>query len=216
MRKLCLAVILILGIIYTCKAQIVYPRNYYNPLSGMVLINGSAGIDLGETDYKRTRAAFLSQASIEYFLPSQNHLDFSLRAFASDGFVSGKDTKINPPVFRTSIYSIGAGVGLAVAVNDKIFPYIDVGYSILWYYPRDQYGRTPQNYLAGEENNLTSTYSVELGTRFMFLKNWSANISTGIWAVTNDRLDNVIGGAYNDSYISFMAGISYYFETDSQ
>ena len=95
-----------------------------------------------------------------------------------------------------------------------IYPWAGIGFSNLWFYPKDANGNKLPGYAAGNYPTYEPVLNVDAGVRFMLSKNISANISGGVVLGRSDYLDDITIGEDNDYFYTFTAGLSYYFGRD--
>ncbi len=157
---------------------------------------------------------YLGRLSIEYFFPAWTKSGFGIRAFGSAGFLTGNDTNLDPPEFRTNISSIGAGVIFNLSINDIAFPYFFAGIASLSFDPKGEGGVKLPNNEDGVYSTTEVNYLGELGVRFPVTENLSLNLSGGVQISPNDWLDDQAIGVGNDMFFTVMGGISYSFLTE--
>ncbi len=185
-----------------------------NVMSSVWGLTGEAGVTIGLTDYTHTKMNYIGKASLEYYFPSTGKGNFGLRIFGSSGFISGKGVSpwLQPTQeFSTKIEMYGGGALYTLSFGDVFYPWVAVGVSNLWFYPKDANGNKLPNNVLGNYYTHMLGYNGDAGVRFIVAKNVSVNLSGGIVVGTKDWLDDVKSGSNNDMLYTFTAGLSYYF-----
>lgn len=192
-----------------------------NSMSDVFGITIEGGATLAKTDYVTYKINYALKGSLEYYFPSASQGNFGVRIWGLTGFISAKDPYSvfgNPTnEFKTSVDLLGGGLIYALSLNDAIYPWAGVGFSNLWFHPKDANGNKLPGYAAGDYPTWEPVINLDAGVRFMLSKNISANISGGIVRGRSDFLDDVTIGDDNDYFGTLTAGLSYYFgrEKDS-
>lgn len=186
------------------------PKNLINSLSNSFALTAEGGITVGFTDYRDYKIDYAGKASVDYFFPSPTNGIFGFRVFAGTGFVDGKDSRRTPTEFSTKIDFIGGSFTYALLINDKLYPYLNIGLSNLWFYPRDNNGNKLPGYAFGAYSTNILAYNGELGLRVMLSDNLSLNFSGGVTVSGNDYLDDIKAGSSNDLFYTAATGLSFY------
>ncbi len=184
------------------------------------VFTGEGGLTLGLTDYKKNSTGFSSRLSGEYFFPTSTVHSFGLGLRLGYLSITGEDdrgvisTKDNPnqpipPSFNTKAYSLGLGVIYLISIDDIFFPQASFGFSNLWFDPKDNEGNPAYGNERGLYSKSTQVFNLDLGFRILPVDKLSLNISAGINVSLSDYLDDVAAAGKNDSYLTFMFGISY-------
>ncbi|HVO76301.1 MAG TPA: hypothetical protein VMT35_19925, partial [Ignavibacteriaceae bacterium] len=106
------------------------------------MLGVEGGMTLGFTDYSEIRPQVLGRGVLEYFFPTTSAGIFGIKAFVLGGYVSGKETGLNPnigpSVFRSAVTRFGGGISYTFSVSEKVFPYVFAGASYGWINPKDE------------------------------------------------------------------------------
>ena len=177
--------------------------------SGKWVFTMEGGLTLGYTDYIRIKPAGSLRGAVEYFLPTTNRHIFGLKLFAGGQQIGGEDDRTEiPPTFKTDMYIMGLAASYSLSIEDQYFPFIQMGFSNIWFNPKDEDGKR----LKGNSNKLynksASVFDVILGSRFLLTDIISLNISVGAHLPSTDYLDDIAAGTNNDIYYSVLLGIS--------
>ena len=184
------------------------------------VFTGEGGITLGLTDYKKNSTGFSSRLSGEYFFPTSSAHCFGIGLRLGYLSITGKDdrgviaTKDNPnqpipPSFETKSFSVGIGVSYLISVGDVFFPQASFGFSNLWFDPKDNNGNPAFGNSTDLYSKSTQVFNLDLGFRVLAIDKLSFNASAGMNVSLSDYLDDVAAAGKNDSYLTFMFGISY-------
>lgn len=206
--------LILLGFAQLNLAQDVVKTPKPNAMSNVFGITAEGGITLGSTDYTRTVMDYTGKASFEYYLPSTKLGNFGFRLFVQEAFISGKG--VFPLIqktdkFITKIDMCGGGVFYTLSIADKIYPWVGIGISNLWFYPEDGTGNKLPNYVTNKYDKSMLAYNGDAGVKIMVSKNISVNLSGGIVLGAKDYLDDIKVGSRNDEFVTITAGVSYYF-----
>lgn len=185
-----------------------------HPLSGKFAIGVEGGVTLAKTDFKESLFDYYTRLTGEYFFPTNNPGIFGLRLFGSFGNLKGSggaSSSYPPQEFKTSLLQFGGGLNYAFAISDAVIPYIYVGASYLSFDPTDFNGNELPNNKAGKYSNNLLSLQGEFGIKFLLSENFGLNFSGAVNYVQSDVLDDIAAGLYDDIYITFLGGISFYF-----
>ena len=213
--------LLLLGFAQFTLAQVAVQPERLNSMSNVFVITGEGGMTLGITDYTTKKFNGTGKASLEYYLPNPGNGNFGFRGFVQTGFISGKVPPLNSgnPTneFSTKIDMYGGGAIYTLSLGDAIYPWIALGVSNLWFYPKDANGNNLPNNANGVYSSHMLAYNGDVGLRFQIGQKISFNLTGGMIIGTKDWLDDVQSGPSNDLLYTATAGLSYYFnrETDS-
>ncbi len=207
MRLISTVFIFSLFLAQICFGQTNKNIDLYNPLSNNLAVTVDGGLTIGQTDYKDIRLNYIARGSLEYYFFSNSASLISLKGFGGMGIISGKDNRRIPNIFNSTIYYGGIGLGYTYSIDDRIYPFLAVGISSIWYYPEDNNGnKLPHTY-----NRQMGAYNGELGLKYMISNNVSINISGNMILTAQDYLDNIKSGLHNDAAVTLNAGFTYYF-----
>lgn len=203
-----------------CSVPFILPQTSIQPpnpntMSNVIGVSFDGGITLAVTDYSGKKVNNTWKGSLEYYFPSTGAGNIGLRVFGQTGFFTGKGApalSLNPTnEFSTKFDLYGGGVLFLFSINDVVYPWVGIGISNLWFYPKDLNGNYLPNYNAGVYSKHMLAYNGDLGARFMVTKNISLDLAGGVILGTKDYLDDFKSGTSNDMSYTFTAGISYYF-----
>jgi len=189
-----------------------------NSMSNAVGLTAEGGVTLGLTDYKTNKVNYMGKLSLEYYIPSTGQGNIGIRIFGQTGFISGKDSRPlfhNPtPEFSTRLDLYGGGIFYTLSIDDAVYPWVAVGASNLWFFPKDHNENYLPNYSAGNYTNHILAYNGDAGVRIMVSKSISVNFTGGIIVASKDYLDDMKTGSNNDMVYTLTAGLSYFFGRD--
>jgi outer membrane protein OmpA-like peptidoglycan-associated protein len=183
-------------------------------MSNVVGITGEGGITLPYTDYRDIKTDWAGKASLEYYFPSHGKGNFGLRIFGQTGFIAGKGA---PQValnstdeFSTKINLLGGGVMYMLSLKDKVFPWVGLGMSNIWFDPKDGNGNQLPNNVRGGYNKFMMAFNGDLGVRIMVSKHISVNVAGGVVVGKKDYLDDILTGSNNDMFYTATLGLTFY------
>ena len=182
------------------------------------VVSLEGGFTLAYTDYLRTKPAGTVRGSIEYYFPSFGKNIIGFKLFVGGQKLSGEDDRPSMdtefgekplmPVFVTDMYLAGLGIIYSYSINDKIFPFIQLGESHLWFSPKDESGKVTLDNRSGVYKKTTFTFDLDLGFKFLVSDIVSLNISGGAHFPSSDYLDDIAGGNSTDLYFTGLVGVS--------
>ena len=182
------------------------------------VVSLEGGFTLAYTDYLRTKPAGTVRGSIEYYFPSFGKHIIGFKLFVGGQKLSGEDDRPSMdtefgekplmPVFVTDMYLAGLGIIYSYSINDKIFPFIQLGESHLWFSPKDESGKVTLDNRSGVYKKTTFTFDLDLGFKFLVSDIVSLNISGGAHFPSSDYLDDIAGGNSTDLYFTGLVGVS--------
>lgn len=202
MKSVTIVILILFLSAQVCLAQNT-PVN--NPMSKVTVISLGAGISMGQTDYASQKTDYLAKGSIEYFFPSTTRGNLGIGIYGGVGKIGGTDARFTS--FTTDIDYIGIEASYILQVSNVVYPYVSVGWSSLWYFPKDYNG----NRMDVPGNNQQGAYNGEIGIKFMATNSLSLNLAGGVLLGSNDYFDAVKIGSHNDGGASVTAGLSFYF-----
>lgn len=211
------------GILSVCFLSLFIPANQifpqspgvkYHAFSGTVVLSAEAASTMEFTDYGGTSFDYLGKISLEYFLPAYSRSSFGLRAFGTQGYITGDDKNISPGHFRTELTTAGGGIIYNFSISNSVFTYLFAGLSHLWFNPKGGNGSKLPNNMADRYDNHELNYNAELGFRFLITDDLSFNVNGGIQVSPNDYLDDQQVGTSNDAFFLMGGGFSFAFFTE--
>jgi OOP family OmpA-OmpF porin len=193
--------------------SVITPKD--NAMSNVFGVTAEGGVTLGFTDYSTSKTDYTGKVSLEYYFPSTGMGSFGLRAFGQEGFVSGSGAQAswrNPTnEFSTRLDMYGGGMMYALSIDNSFYPWIGIGASNLWFYPKDGNGNQLPNFKEGNYSHYMLTINGDVGVRFMVSKSLSLNVNGGIIVASKDHLDDISSGSNSDLLYTATVGLSYYF-----
>ena len=215
MKLFTLISIILLGFAQLILAQDSVISSKDNAMSNVIGFSLEGGGTLGFTDYRNSKTNYTGKVSLEYYFPSTGKGNFGLRAFGQEGSVSGSGAQAawNNPTdeFSTRLDMYGGGMMYILSIDNSVYPWIGIGASNLWFYPKDGNGNQLPNFRAGVYSHYMLTINGDLGVRFMISKSLSLNANGGIIIASKDHLDDISSGSNSDLLYTATIGISYYF-----
>lgn len=218
MRYLSLLLLLITAIQLSAFGQVNQDLKVH-AFSGRWVFSLEGGATFGFTDYQSTKPAPFVLGSVERYFPTSNQNIFGLKLFFGGEQVSGEDDRGSvsskdgvkqeiPPVFITDIFIVGIGASYSYALEDKYFPFLQLGFSNIWFDPNDENGVKLEGNLEGSYPKSRSVWDVVLGIKYLVTDIISVNLSGGIHITSTDYLDDLFAGNNNDLYYTAALGIS--------
>ena len=217
MRIISITLLVIFLSTHCLNAQIG-KRHRNNAFTNSWVVSLEGGFTLAYTDYLETKPGGTIKGSIEYYFPALGANIFGFKLFIGGQKLSGKDnrasletelgTKPLMPEFITDMYLAGLGVIYSYSINEKIFPFIQLGGSHLWFSPKDKNGKvTPDNRNKLYEKTAFA-FDLDLGIKFLVSNIVSLNVSGGAHFPSSDYLDDIAAGKSDDFYLTGMVGVS--------
>jgi hypothetical protein len=218
MRYFSLFLLLFMAIQLSAFGQ-VNPDLKVHAFSGRWVFSAEGGLTFGFTDYQRTKPAPFALASVERYFPTSNENIFGLKVNFGWGQISGEDDRGSvktrygakqdiPPVFVTDMFILGFAGFYSYSIEDSYFPYIQLGFSNIWFDPKDENGNKLPGNLAETYPKARSTWDAVLGFKYLVTNILSVNISGGIHITSTDYLEDLFAGNNNDLFYTASLGIS--------
>ncbi len=187
-------------------------KRIYHPLSGSILLSLDYSETISETDYTNSIFSFGWRTEGEYFLPIYSNFFAGIRIYGGSAYLTGKEqsfSKIGLPTgFRTTIIYEGGGFEYGYRINEKIYPYIFVGGTNLFFDPKDFNGhKLPNNAKGNVYSRTTFNPNIEFGFRYFFNDQLALNASFTQNFNSNDYLDDLKRGK-SDTYSQINIGLS--------
>ncbi len=183
-----------------------------NSLSGVFVLTAEGGVTVGQTDYSDIKLDYMGKGSVEFFLPAYTKSNFGFKIFAAKGYAGGKSSVIVPAELRTAFHLVGGALSFTTEASETFYPYLSVGVSHMWVYPRDNNG-----------NDIRPMFKImaltgEAGARFIVSKDVSLNVTGGFMTPfadgNDDQFDARTAGTHKDWILTGTVGISYYIGRD--
>jgi len=182
------------------------------------VVSLDGGFTLAYTDYLRTKPAGRIQGSIEYYFPAFGNNIVGFKLFVGGQKLSGEDdrdsidTELGKkpllPEFVTDMYLAGLSFIYSYSINNKIFPFLQLGGANLWFSPKDKNGKVTPDNRDNLYDKTTFEFDLDLGVKFLVSDIVSVNISGGAHFPSSDYLDDIATGKSNDLYFMGMFGVS--------
>ncbi len=220
-------IILFLVIVTSYRGFSQVSRNVDHAFHNTFVFGLDAGITLSQTDYEKGKMGYSVRLSSEYFFKTNSIHLIGLKLKIGSEEVSGKDSRTTvstqegvlniPPVFKTSVFSTGIAATYSISINEVFFPYVSVGFTNLWFDPKDGDG----NPASGNSSNLydktARAFSFEGGFKILVSDRVGINLSANPYIVSTDYLDDIAAAFENDAYTSILVGLSYspFIDSDS-
>ncbi len=183
-----------------------------NSLSGVFVLTAEGGVTVGQTDYSDIKLDYMGKGSVEFFLPAYTKSNFGFKIFAAKGYAGGKSSVIVPAELRTAFHLVGGALSFTTEASETFYPYLSVGVSHMWVFPRDNNG-----------NDIRPMFKImaltgEAGARFIVSKDVSLNVTGGFMTPfadgNDDQFDARTAGTHKDWILTGTVGISYYIGRD--
>jgi outer membrane protein OmpA-like peptidoglycan-associated protein len=195
-------------------------RQKENMFLGNWVFSLDGGTTYSMTDYKDGKLGLTIRGAGEYFFDTGSNSIFSLRLFVASDKITGEDDRQTigsidstrrfiSPTFNTDIISAGLGITYTHSIKNSVFPFVGIGISGIWFYPKDQNGNPSPGSAGGLYKKSTQSFFVEGGFRFAVSYNVSLNLAAGMHIALSDYLDDVAAGKNNDAYLTGLLGISF-------
>jgi len=191
----------------------------FHAFSRAFVFTGEGGLTLGATDYKKSATDFSSRLSGEYFFATSSAHSFAIGVRIGFMNIKGNEDRSTistkdglreiPPTIITRAYSVGLGVIYLISVKDVFFPQASFGISNLWFDPKDDSGEPAYGNTNGLYEKNTQVLNFDIGFRILAADKLSINATAGLNVSLSDYLDDVAAAGKNDSYFTFMLGLSY-------
>ncbi len=179
-----------------------------HPYSGTVVLTLEGIASNSKTDYAASETGFGARGLAEYFFPTSTSSNFGLRIYGATFSIKGKDDKKDLKKFKTDMYLLGAGVSYSYSIEDRFFPYIYGGPSVLLFYPRDEFGKTAPNASKKTYDQNVIELEGEVGFRLNIQDNINLNASVSYHLSPTDYLDDIAIGSNGDGFLTASLGIS--------
>ena len=218
MQKNILIVILTLIISFQLFAQEAQ-RNAVLPFSNSWVFTLEGGITAGFTDYESTKLKGTLRGAVEYYLSRSSSNTFGLKFFGGGQQVGGEDGRgsVNtkdgirdplPTQFQTDMILLGATISYSYSIQEKYFPFIQMGISNLWFSPKDENEKRLEGNAREFYEKTSLVFDAELGLKYLLNDIVSLNLSGGIHLTDTDYIDDIAAGDNNDLFYTVMIGIS--------
>ena len=177
------------------------------------------GITIPQTDYEKSKMGYSVRLSGEYFFKTNSIHLVGLKLKIGSEEVTGEDSRTTvstqdgpreiPPVFKSNVLSAGIAATYSISINDVFFPYISVGFTNLWFDPKDGDGKAAFGNSTNLYSKTTTSFSFEGGFKVLVSDQVSINVSANPYIISTDYLDDIAAAFENDSYTSVLIGFSY-------
>ncbi|MGB5894236.1 MAG: OmpA family protein [Ignavibacteriaceae bacterium] len=179
----------------------------------------AGGVTTGYTDYESTKFKGTLLGAVEYYLSRSSSNIFGLKIYGGVQQVGGKDSRNStttkdgirdplPPQFQTEMILLGVAISYSHSIEEKYFPFIQLGLSNNWFSPKDPNGIKLEGNASELYDKLVMSADAGFGVKFLLNDIISLNISGGIHLPSTDYIDDIASGDNNDLYYTGMIGIS--------
>ncbi|HEY6626994.1 MAG TPA: OmpA family protein [Ignavibacteriaceae bacterium] len=185
------------------------------------------GITIPQTDYEKSKTGYSVRLSGEYFFKTNSIHLVGLKMKIGSEEVSGTDSRTTvstkdrsreiPPIFNTNVFSAGLAATYSISINEVFFPYVSVGFTNLWFDPKDGDGNPASSNSSNLYSKTASAFSFEGGFKILVSDKVGINLSANPYIVSTDYLDDIAAAFENDAYTSILVGLSYspFIDSDS-
>jgi OmpA-OmpF porin, OOP family len=219
MKTFTALMLILLGLAQVNFAQDTIRPTMHNNMSNVVGATFDFGVTLGFTDYTSNKINYMGRLSLEYYLPSLGHGNIGFRGFFEEGFIGGTGAPALSPLgtpseFKTRMNIYGGGIVYILSLGDVVYPWVGLGVSNMWFYPKDGNGNQSPNFAANNYSHNIFAWNGDAGIRFMISRVMSFNLTAGAVIPSTDWLDDIKYGANNDVLYTLKGGFTYYFGRD--
>ena len=217
--KLTLRIILLFIVLFFIN---VYPQTnevVSHAFHNAFVFGVDGGITLPQTDYEKNKIGYSLRLNGEYFFKTNSIHLFGLKLKLGSEEVSGEDSRASvstqdgprdiPPIFKTNIFSAGLAATYGISIKDVFFPFISVGFTNMWFDPKDGQNKPADYNAANKYDKTTNAFSIEGGFKVLVSDRVSINVSANPYIISTDYLDDIAAAFENDSYTSILVGFSY-------
>ncbi|MGD8305760.1 MAG: OmpA family protein [Ignavibacteria bacterium] len=195
-------------------------RDVVHPYSNSWVFTLEGGLTLGFSDYSKSKIDGLILGGIEYYFKRTTHHIFGIKVFGGGQRISGEDDRTavstsdgirNPlsPVFVNEMYILGIAGIYSYAIEDKYFPFIQMGGSyLLQINPKDENGVKLPGLRQGLYDRNVLVLDLNVGAKILLNEKISILFSTGIHITGTDYLDDIATGDVEDHYLTGLLGVS--------
>ena len=218
-------IILFLVIVTSNKGFSQVSKNVNHAFHNTFVFGLDGGITIPQTDYEKGKTGYSVRLSGEYFFKTNSIHLVGLKLKIGSEEVSGEDSRTTvstqdgvrniPPVFKTSVFSTGIAATYSISINEVFFPYVSVGFTNLWFDPKDGDGNPTSGNSSDLYNKTASAFSFEGGFKILVSDRVGINLSANPYIVSTDYLDDIAAAFENDAYTSILVGLSYSLFIDS-
>jgi len=211
--------VLILSIITEPTSAQVVNLKKNHAFSEKLVFTIDGGFTIGKTDYKNSMLGGRITGGVEYYLPTSSPSIWGIRSFIGGQKIYGEEKNkivfvqnsgfiLFPDVVRTDMYTAGIALIYSYSFNDRIFPYVSVGISNLWFSPKDENERRAPRNSNNEYERQTTAYDLDGGLKYQLSNIMSVSITGSLHFVNTDNLDDISTGTNKDFYATITAGLS--------
>jgi OmpA-OmpF porin, OOP family len=185
------------------------------------------GITLSQTDYEKSKMGYSVRLTGEYFFKTNSIHLVGLKLKVGSEEVAGEDSRTTvstqdgtreiPPVFKSSVFSAGIAATYSISINDVFFPFISVGFTNIWFDPKDGDGKPAYGNSANLYSKTANAFSFEGGFKVLVSDRVSINVSANPYIISTDYIDDIAAALENDAYTSILIGFTYspFIDTDT-
>jgi len=220
MMRNILAVVLALFISHNIYGQNITAKKI-KPYSNTWLIAIEGGLTAGFTDYSDISLNGALYGGIEYYFDRIGKNVFGLKVFGGGQRISGKDQRVSvntndglrdplASMFDSDIYILGVAGTYAYSIEDKYFPFVQIGGSyLLWFNPKDENGVKLPGQKLKLYDKFAPVFDINLGAKIVLNEKVALSFSSGIHLTGTDYIDDISTGKNNDFYITALLGATF-------
>ena len=212
-------IILFLVIIITYQGFPQASKNVNHAFHNTFVFGLDGGVTLPQTDYEKSKMGYSVRLSGEYFFKTNSIHLVGLKLKIGSEEVTGEDSRTTvstqdgsrdiPPIFKTSVFSAGLAATYSISINDVFFPFISVGFTNLWFDPKDGDGKPAYGNSSNLYSKTANAFSFEGGFKILVSDKVGINVSANPSIISTDYLDDIAAALEKDAYTSVLIGISY-------
>lgn len=214
-----LNIILILVIIITYQGFPQTSKKVNHAFHNTFVFGLDGGITLPLTDYEKNKIGYSVRLYGEYFFKTNSIHLVGLKLKVGSDEVTGEDSRSTvstqdgtreiPPIFKTSVFSVDLAATYSISINDVFFPFISVGFTNLFFDPKDGDGKPATGNASNLYSKTANAFSFEGGFKVLVSDKVGINVSANPYIISTDYLDDIAAAFENDSYTSILVGITY-------
>lgn len=190
------------------------------PYSNTWIFTLEGGVTMGFSDYTKSKVNGAIHGGVEYYFDRTRQHIFGIKVFGGGQRISGEDDRAavstndglrSPlsPVFENEMYILGIAGIYSYSIEDKYFPFIQIGGSyLILLNPKDENGIKLPGLRQELYDRFAPTFDINIGAKILISEKVSLSFSTGIHLAGTDYIDDIATGGNNDLYITSLVGVS--------
>lgn len=210
MKIMKLSFIIVLTLMLNSFLLAQSPKMNYHPLSNSILLSLEGGGNLSFSDYESSDIGISFGGGLEYFFPTDGPNAFGLKLSMAQQKFSGNLNNLGlPDIFDTEARRISASFLYSYKISKEILPFVNFGFSYHWLaFDSENIQSRFLDIVNGGEKK-TISYDGLLGLKYKVSDEFDLNIGVGYHYSSNDNIDAIKYGDYNDFYLSGIIGVSF-------